>query len=238
MQVALFDPCYQAALRPDDAAHAKRVLEALGDTVTLLDGRCCGQPAYNSGFRPEARRVGRSLLEASRRFPAVVTTSGSCTAMVRHYLPGLWQGERAASAQRIAGRFHEFADYVAAHPGLPGLAFKLEGVVTLHEACHTRRELGLEGVTAALLGRVQGLELRRLAFEEECCGFGGSFAAKLPELSVAMMTAKLGDVTSTGAHVLVSGDFSCLAHLDAGARGMGLRLECWTLAELLSRALG
>ena len=238
MHVALFDPCYQAALRPTDAAHAKRVLEALGDNVTLLDGRCCGQPGYNSGFRAEAKAVGRGLLKAAQPFPAVVTTSGSCTAMVQHYLPALFPGERGAGAQSIAARFHAFSAYVAAHPGLPKLALKLPGTVTVHEACHTRRELGLGGLTAQLLAQVQGLEVRGLAFEEECCGFGGSFAAKLPEVSVAMMTAKLGDAVATGARVIVSEDFSCLAHLEAGARGMGLRLECWTLAELLSRALG
>ena len=80
--------------------------------------------------------------------------------------------------------------------------------------------------------------MRRLAYEDECCGFGGTFSVKLPEISVAMMTAKLDDAVSTGAKVLVGADFSCLAHLDAGARGLGLRMETWTLAELLSRALG
>ncbi|MEO6397928.1 MAG: (Fe-S)-binding protein, partial [Tepidiformaceae bacterium] len=96
------------------------------------------------------------------------------------------------------------------------------------------------GVTAdavALMARIEGLELRRLSFEGECCGFGGAFSVKLPEVSVAMMTAKLDDVRGAGARVLVSGDYSCLAHLEGGARGMGLRLETWTMAELLSRAL-
>ncbi|MCC7363745.1 MAG: (Fe-S)-binding protein [Dehalococcoidia bacterium] len=238
MHVALFDPCYLAAVRPGDAAHATRVLEALGDTVTLIDGRCCGQPAYNSGFRDEAKSVGRELLKAARGFDAVVTTSGSCTAMVRHYLPPMFPGDRRAGAERIAGTFREFGDYVAHHPGIDDVAFRLDGTVAVHEGCHTQRELGLAGQTHELLRRVQGLEVRPLAHPEECCGFGGSFAAKLPEISVAMMTAKLGDVTSTGARVLVSPDFSCLMHLEAGARGMGVRIECWTLAELLSRAMG
>ena len=238
MQVALFDPCYMAALRPEDAGHARRVLEALGDTVTLIDGRCCGQPAYNSGFRDEARSVGRGLLKAAQQHSVIVTPSGSCTSMVQHYLPGLFPGQRGLGAQFIANRFWDFTSYVAKHPKIESLALKLEGVVTYHDACHGRRELGVTPSALALIERIEGLELRRLNFEGECCGFGGAFSVKLPEVSVAMMTAKLDDVRGTGARVLVSGDYSCLAHLDGGARGIGLKLETWTLAELLARALG
>jgi L-lactate dehydrogenase complex protein LldE len=236
--VALFDPCYTAALRPGDAAHARRVLTALGDDVSLIDGRCCGQPAFNSGFRPEARQVGRELLRAAQAHATIVTPSGSCVSMVRHYLPGLFEGERRAGAASIANRFREFTDYVAGHPRLDDVILKLEGTVAYHDACHARRELGLTQRSRSLLARIEGLEVRSLAHEDECCGFGGAFSVKLPEVSVAMMAAKLEDVSATGAHVLVSGDFSCLAHLESGARGTGLRLETWSMAELLSKALG
>lgn len=237
-RVALFDPCYLGALRPSDAAHARRVLEALGEEVTLLDGRCCGQPAFNSGFRSEARNVGRELLRAAREHETVVVASGSCRSMVTHYLPGLFEGERARGAAAIAGRFREFSGYVASHAGLDRLVLRLEGTVAYHDSCHLRRELRLTETAVALLGRVQGLEVRRLAFEEECCGFGGSFSIKQPEVSAGMLRAKLADVSASGAHVLVSTDFSCLAHLESGARGLGTMLETWTLAELLARALG
>jgi len=236
-RIALFDPCYMAALRPGDAANARAVLEALGDNVTLIDGRCCGQPAFNSGFRDDARTVGRELLRAGQPHETIVVPSGSCTTMVRHYLGGLFEGERSLGARSIANRFQEFSSYVAAHANLGKLALRLEGVVAYHDACHARRELGLTDTAVSLLGLVQGLEVRRLAFEDECCGFGGAFSAKLPEVSVAMMTAKLDDISATGARVLVSADFSCLAHLDAGARGIGLRLETWSVPELLVRAL-
>lgn len=235
--VALFDPCYMAALNPGDAANARLLLEALGDSVTLLDGRCCGQPAFNSGYTDEARKVGRELLRGAQPHRTIVIPSGSCGSMVQHYLPGLFEGERRIGAQSIANRFVPFASYVLRHPNLDRLGLKLEGVVAYHDACHGRRELGITPDIVALLAHVEGLEVRRLAFEEECCGFGGTFSVKLPEVSVQMMTAKLDDVVATGAKVLVSGDYSCLAHLDAGARGVGLRLETWTLTELLARAL-
>lgn len=227
-----------ATVRPGDAANAVRVLESLGDTVSLLDGRCCGQPAFNSGFRSEARTAGRQLLKAGQPYEAVVSTSGSCTSMVRHYLPGLFEGDRAVAAGRIASRFVDFASYVAAHPNLGQLGFRLEGVVAYHDSCHTRRELGVSATVLSLLSRIEGLEVRRLLHEEECCGFGGTFAVKQPEVSVAMLTSKLDDISLTGARVVVSADFSCLAHIQSGAAGMGIQLEAWSLPELLARALG
>ncbi len=227
-----------ATVRPGDAANAVHVLESLGDTVSLLDGRCCGQPAFNSGFRSEARTAGRQLLKAGQPYEAVVSTSGSCTSMVRHYLPGLFEGDRAVAAGRIASRFVDFASYVAAHPNLGQLGFRLEGVVAYHDSCHTRRELGVSATVLSLLSRIEGLEVRRLLHEEECCGFGGTFAVKQPEVSVAMLTSKLDDISLTGARVVVSADFSCLAHIQSGAAGMGIQLEAWSLPELLARALG
>lgn len=235
--VALFDPCYMAALRPEDANHARHVLEALGDTVTLIDGRCCGQPAFNSGFRPEAKAVGRELLRAARGHQIIVTPSGSCVSMVRHYLPQLFAGGHRGGAEAIGGRFREFCEYVAGHPAVAGLGMRLDGTVAYHDPCHARRELGGTGATLGLLGRVAGLEVRRLRYEAECCGFGGTFSVKLPEVSVAMMTAKLADIAGSGARVVVSSDYSCLAHLQAGANGMGSDIETWTVAELLSKAL-
>lgn len=235
--MALFDPCYMAALRPGDAEAARRVLEALGDDASLIDGRCCGQPAFNSGYRDQAKTAGRELLKAAQPWSSVVSLSGSCTSMVRHYLPMLWDGERRVGAQSIANRFQAFASYVEHHPNVDKLGLKLEGTVAYHDSCHARRELGITNDVISLLGRIEGLEIRRLAYEEECCGFGGTFAVKMPEISVAMMTAKLDDVASTGAKVLVSADYSCLAHLESGAKGLGMKLETWTLAELLARAL-
>lgn len=237
-RVALFDPCYLGTLRPADASHAMRVLEALGDEVTLIDGRCCGQPSYNSGFRPEAKRVALSLLREARHHDVIVTTSGSCTSMVTHFVPGLFEGSKRDGAARIAGRFREFASYVAAHPGLDSLALMLEGTVVYHDSCHQRRELGGTDEVLTLLGKIDLLEVRRLTYEAECCGFGGAFTVKLPEVAAEMMTAKLDDIRASGAKVAVSTDFSCLGHLEAGARGTGQTLETWTIAELLARALG
>ena len=236
-RVALFTPCYMAALRPDDGRRARRVLERLGDEVAAIAGPCCGQPAFNSGYRAEARSVGRALLRAARGHETVVIPSGSCASMVRHYLPGLWAGPRGASIERMSERFVEFGAYVAAHPNVAALPLRLAGAVAWHDSCHGRRELGLTEGAVGLLEQVEGLDVRRLAWDDECCGFGGTFTVKEPEVSVAMAKAKLADVAARGARVLVSGDLSCLAHLEATARADDQPLETWTLAELLDRAL-
>lgn len=230
-------PCYMGAVRPVDVEHAARVLRALGDEVEVVEGRCCGQPAFNSGFRDEARNVGREYLRAVQPFQRAVMPSGSCVAMAQHYLPGLFDGRSGEGAARIAARVQELSGYVACHPRLGELRLRLAGAVVFHDSCHARRELGTSAETLALLETIEGLEVRRLAFEDECCGFGGTFSVKLPEVSVAMMTGKLDDARATGARVLVSSDLSCLLHLQAGADGLGVRLETWSIAELLSRAL-
>jgi L-lactate dehydrogenase complex protein LldE len=174
----------------------------------------------------DARVVGLQLLRAAQPHRTIVAISGSCTAMVQHYLPTMFDGTKRLGADSIGHRFTEFASYVANHPNLDRLGLKLDGAVAYHDSCHARRELGLTDTVAGLLSRIQGLDVRRLEHEEECCGFGGSFSVKLPEISAAMMTAKLGDLQASGARVLVSTDLSCLAHLEAGARGLGMTSKC------------
>lgn len=238
VDVALFAPCYVTVLRPSELQDAKLVLEALGDDVDLVEGRCCGQPAFNSGFPEEARRAGRQALRLARDYETVVMPSGSCTSMIQHYLPGLWEDSRREAAEQLAGHFIDFASYVAGHPVWRSLRPRLNGVVAYHDSCHGRRELGTTATIASLLARVEGLEVRRLAREDECCGFGGTFSAKLPEVSSVMAGWKVEDIVATGAKAVVSGDTSCLAQIQAQARQRGQAIEAWSLAGLLARALG
>lgn len=169
-------------------AHARRVLEVLGDDVEVIDGRCCGQPAFNSGFRDQARTTGLEVPARGEDYDVVVVTSGSCTGMIEHYLPGLFAGRKAEGAAKIAGRVQEFTAYVLAHPELNSVIFRLPGVVAYHDSCHFRRELRATQTAVDLLARVEELEVRRLTHEAECCGFGGTFSAKLPEVSARRST--------------------------------------------------
>lgn len=234
-RVALFVPCFLSLARASDAAAARQLLERLGDEVETREGYCCGQPAFNAGFRREARRVAAAAVRALRDVDVVVVPSGSCAAMAAHGWPLLFPG--SPSVGERARRTVEFASYVAAHPELARLRFGMRGVVAFHDACHTRRELGASEAVLQLLRRVEGLEVRRLRYEGECCGFGGTFSVKLPEVASLMARAKVEDIEATGARVVVSTDLSCLLHIESAARGLGRAIEGWTVAELLARAL-
>lgn len=234
-RVALFVPCFLALARPADATAARLVLEKLGDDVEMVEGVCCGQPAWNSGARREARRVAAIAVRRVRGFDAVVLPSGSCAAMATHEWPRLFPESRVAADR--AARVSEFTAYVAGHPNLARLRFALRGVVAYHDACHARRELGLTQAVLRLLERVEGLEVRRLRYEAECCGFGGAFCVKFPEVAAAMAQAKVEDIRAAGVRTVVSTDLSCLLHVEARARGLGVPVEGWTTAELLARAL-
>ncbi len=226
-----------SVLRPGDGEFARKVLEALGDEVEVIEGLCCGQPGFNSGFRDEARDVARGALRVADQFDQVVVPSGSCTSMLRHYLPMLYEGDRREAATARVERFSEFVSYVANHPERASLRFALDGVVAYHDSCHGRRELGITGTVKDLLRSVDGLEVRELVHEDECCGFGGTFRVKQPEVSRLMAESKLRDMEATGAQVLVSADLSCLGHLEGIALEDGRDIETWTVAELLGRAL-
>lgn len=233
--VALFVPCHVAALRPGDREHAVRVLQALGDSVEVIEGLCCGQPAFNSGFRDEAKDVARESLRVAQPFAAVVVLSGSCTSMFRHYSPSLWTGRRREGAAKVTARFSEFSEYVAGHSHLGDLGLRFAGAVTYHDSCHNRRELGATEGVVGLLESIEGLRLQRLEHEEECCGFGGTFNVKFPGVAGAMAGSKIYEIQETGAPILVSTDSSCLAHLERAA-GSSLP-RSMSMAELLAEAL-
>jgi L-lactate dehydrogenase complex protein LldE len=155
--------------------------------------------------------------------------------MVQHYAPMLWDGPRSEAVEKIGERFVEFSQYVVGHSHLGDLGLRLGETVTYHDSCHNRRELrGTENVIG-LLESIEGIDLRRLRYEEECCGFGGTFNLKFPMVAGGMAGSKLDDIRTTGAGMLVSTDASCLAQLQRASGGQVV--ESLSVAELLSRAL-
>jgi L-lactate dehydrogenase complex protein LldE len=155
--------------------------------------------------------------------------------MVQHYAPTFWDGAQREGAERIAGRFVEFTAHVATHSHLGDLGLRLAETVTYHDSCHNRRELRATEQVVGLLESIEGLDLRRMQFEEECCGFGGTFNLKYPQVAGGMAGSKLADAERTGAACLVSTDVSCLTHLQrAGGAGC---LATVSMAELLAQAL-
>ncbi|MGH9064510.1 MAG: (Fe-S)-binding protein [Acidimicrobiales bacterium] len=234
--VGLFATCIADLAAPGPAQATVEVLEAMGMTVELPAGQtCCGQPALNSGYPDGARRLARHWVETFEPYEAVVSPSGSCVAHVHHQLPRILEGPWRSRAQNLAGRTWELSQLVAAFGA--GLPLRLEATVTLHDSCHMTRSLGERRSAREVLSRIAGLRLVEMDDPDTCCGFGGTFAAKFPDVSVAMGDAKLAQAAGTGAAWLVSADPGCLAHLQARADFRGLDQRARHLAEVVRDAL-
>ncbi|MDJ0382704.1 (Fe-S)-binding protein [Streptomyces sp. G-G2] len=243
MRVALFVTCVNDALYPSTGIAVVRLLERLGVEVDFPAGQsCCGQPQYNTGYRYETEPLLRRTAGAFAGYDHVVTPSGSCAAMLREHYPRI--GRRAAAEGRsteladlaagLAPRVYELTEFLVDVLGVTDVGAYFPYRVTYHPSCHGLRSLGLGDRPRRLLAAVKGLELIELPGAEECCGFGGTFALKNPEVSAAMGADKIRHATGTGAQVLCGADNSCLAHLDGTLRRAGNPLRALHLAEILA----
>lgn len=220
--IGLFVTCLVDLYRPSVAFAAIQLLEAVGCRVSVPETQtCCGQPAYNSGDRADAVAILRGVVAAFESFDAVVVPSGSCAGMLVHHAPLLLADDPnfAARADALAAKTFELTAYLAHHAPRPLPPATFAGTVTYHDSCSSLREMGVAAEPRALLAAVEGLTLTELENSEECCGFGGLFAVKYPEISDAMVTAKAGCVVATAADLVVGGDLGCLLNI-AG------KLEC------------
>lgn len=238
MRVSLFVTCLVDQCWPEVGVAAVRVLRRVGCEVVFARGQtCCGQPASNSGFREPARTVARALIRALETEPAdlVVTPSGSCAAMVRH-LPELFDGDPRwrSRAERLAARTRELSQALVGDLGVEDLGARFEARVAWHDACHGLRDLGVREEPRRLLGAVRGLELVELTRAADCCGFGGTFSVKFPELSVAIADGKLDEIERAGVDAVVSGDASCLMQLGGRLRRRGSSVRVVHLAQVLA----
>ncbi len=195
---------------------------------------CCGQPAYNSGFPEEAKKVARQQLKAFPKDYPIIIPSGSCGGMLKHHYPKLFADQpEAAEAQRFASRVFELSEFL-----VKVLEVKLEDrgppiKVTWHSSCSALREMRVIDYSKALLRQLRNVELIELQRERECCGFGGSFSVKLPELSAAMVGDKVADIEQTGASLLLSGDCGCLMNIEGALKHRQIPIPAQHLAEFI-----
>jgi len=238
--VTFFRTCLVDAVAGAVGRAAVRVLRRQGYRVELADrATCCGQPAWNSGFAAEAARVAQATLDALEGGDGLICTpSGSCATMIRLYWPQMFRlaGNEAAAAraERLATRVVEFSELAARGPAIPG---RLEARVAYHRSCHMSRELGIVAEPEHLLDALEGCT--RVDWDaERCCGFGGTFALKQPEMSVAMADAKIDSLLATDADVVVGCDQSCLLQLAGRMRRRRVRLPVRHLALVLDEAAG
>jgi L-lactate dehydrogenase complex protein LldE len=213
------------------------VLERLGYSVHFpKDQTCCGQPAFNSGYRSEARAVARHFLDVFEESEYVVVPSGSCTAMISHHFHDLFgkEPETLARSQTLSKRVFEFSTFLTEVARVEDVGARFEDIVTFHDGCHGLRELQVRSGPRRLLAKVRGLELREMKPAEECCGFGGTFSVKFPELSGAMARTKISAIESTGANTVVSLDSSCLMQIQGALTRAGSKIRTMHLAEVLA----
>ena len=245
--VQLFVTCIVDSLYPAAGEAVVAVLERLGLEVLFPEAQtCCGQPAYNSGFQAEARRLALHTLSVLEASPApVVIPSGSCGAMVIKGYPHLFEHEPAlrARAQALAARTYEFSQFltdvlkVDLAQLLPASPAAPPSRVTYHASCHLLRELEVTDSATRLLDAVPGVEVLPLPGVDQCCGFGGLFAVKHDAISTAMLDKKLSHVRATGAGTVVGCDMSCLMHMQGALSRDGSPIRCRHLAEVLAESL-
>jgi L-lactate dehydrogenase complex protein LldE len=228
--VVVFPTCLVEQLKPSLTAKVINALERAGHAVTIPKGvTCCGQPAWNAGFVPEARRVAKTTAKAlARTSGPVVVPSGSCAAMMHHY----WAELLGDSANPISERVVEFSEFLVATTDPPTEPPSGESSVTYHDSCHMLRVLGIKQSPRRMLAAA-GVAVDEMPNAERCCGFGGTFSVKLPDVSVAMADEKLDEAVATGASTVVGCDLSCLMHLEGRASRRGLALEFKHLAEVI-----
>lgn len=240
--VSLFVTCIVDMIYPDTGMSVVEVLEHLGVTVDFPAAQtCCGQPAFNSGYRDDARTVAKQFLRAFDGAQVIVTPSGSCAALVRHDYPALFADDPQwrPRAERAAAITWEFSEYLVDGLGVTDLGARLakKQAVAIHDACHGLRLLKLGKQARALLSHVENAEVTELAECEMCCGFGGLFAVKMADVSGAMLERKVGFINDSGADTIITGDASCLTQMNGGLSRAGSAKRVRHLADLLADGL-
>ena len=240
-RVALFVTCLVDLYRPNVGFSAIQLLEEAGCQVEVPQAQtCCGQPAYNSGDRATARDLARAVIREFLPYEHCVVPSGSCGGMIAHHFPGLfaddpeWRGR----AEALAAKTHELVSFLTDVMGLERVAARYDGVVAYHDSCAGLRELGVRAQPRRLLGSVQGLSLRELKDPELCCGFGGTFCVKYPEISTRMVADKTRDIGATGADTVLAGDMGCLLNIAGRLRREGTPIRVRHVAEVLAGRTG
>lgn len=238
MLVSLFITCLVDQLSPSVGASTVKILRRAGCRVEF-DNRqtCCGQPAFNTGYRSEAAKLARKFVEdfENSSAEAIVSPSGSCTAMIKHF-PELFADDEQwrERARRIAARTYELSDFLVNVLKIENVGASFHGRVAWHDACHALRDLGLKNEPRRLIENIDGATLVELPNAEACCGFGGTFAVKYPEISAAILDQKIAAVESAGIDVVASSDASCLMQIRGGLVRQNSSIGVLHLAELLA----
>jgi len=236
-RVGLFVTCLVDLFRPSVGFAAIKLMEDAGCTVDVPRTQtCCGQPAYNSGDRADTRAIAKSTIQAFEGFDYVVAPSGSCSGMLKKHYPSLFAGDAVwqERAEAFSARVHELTAFLVDVLGVRDLTASGEGIVTYHDSCSGLRELGIREQPRRLLGSVEGLRLVEMQESDVCCGFGGTFCTKYPDISNTIVEHKTGCIADTGAQTLLAGDLGCLMNMAGKLKRQGSQVEVRHVAEVLA----
>jgi L-lactate dehydrogenase complex protein LldE len=238
VKVSLFVTCLVDQMWSSVGTSCVEVLRRAGCEVEFDERQtCCGQPAFNTGYRDEARQVAKRFIEIfeESKADAIVSPSGSCTAMVHHF-PELFVDEPdwRERARSVGSRAYELSSFLIRVLAVEDVGATWNGKLTWHDACHGLRDLNIKSEPRRLIRNVRGAEFVELENAESCCGFGGTFSVKYPEISVAILDQKIEAIERAGVDAVVSGDASCLMQIGGRLSRKGSRIRVMHLAELLA----
>jgi L-lactate dehydrogenase complex protein LldE len=235
-RVGLFVTCLVDLVRPQVGFAAVKLLEQAGCEVHVPVQTCCGQPAWNSGADKHAADLARQFIEAFEPFEYVVAPSGSCAGMIKLHYPEVLANDRQwlPRARTLAARTHELIAFLVRVRGMKSVAAQCAATVCYHDSCSSLREMRVREEPRALLANVEGLQLSEMKEPEVCCGFGGLFSVKYPEISERMADDKIADAQSTGAALMLGGDLGCLLHLKGRMQRKGINMRVRHVAEVLA----
>lgn len=236
--ITLFIQCLVDSMYPEVGQAMVHLFEKLGISVDIpLDQTCCGQPAFNSGYRKEAKTAARRFIEIFENAKTIVCPSGSCVDMVKHQYPGLfkdgslWQ-ERA---KKVSAKTFELTQYLVDILGVEDVGARFQGKVTYHDSCHLLRNLGVADQPRKLIANVRDTRLIEMKNSEKCCGFGGTFSVKYPDISTAILEEKVDNIMATGVDAVVGCDISCLMNIQGMLSRRNSHIRIMHIAELLAQ---
>ncbi|MBZ0301421.1 MAG: (Fe-S)-binding protein [Anaerolineae bacterium] len=238
---SLFVTCMIDALYPSTGVSVVEVLDHVGVAVDFpMSQTCCGQPAYNTGFWEDARAVAKQFLRAFADAQVIVTPSGSCAAMVRHEYPQLFADDPVwrNKANWAASITWEVTEYLVDGLGMTDLGAKVPPTrIAFHDACHGLRGLGLKTQARQLVSHIEGVSIHEMTGSEQCCGFGGTFSVKMAPISSAMLQEKIQAIDSVDVDVVLTGDCSCMTHINGGLSRQGKSIRTMHVIDLLAQGL-
>jgi L-lactate dehydrogenase complex protein LldE len=236
-RVGLFVTCLVDLVRPQVGFAALKLLEAAGcDVQVPATQTCCGQPAWNAGVDNDATEIARNVIAAFEGFDYVVVPSGSCGGMIKRHYPEVFEKDAAwlPRARALAAKTHELMSFLVNVRGMKSVPAQFAHKICYHDSCSSLREMGVKEQPRTLLASIEGLSIAELPDAQTCCGFGGLFSVKYPEISERMADDKVVSATASGASTLVGGDLGCLLHLAGRMKRQGIEMKVRHAAEVLA----